>query len=115
MYNLLTINNTIFPTPEGSFVISKDDITQDHESDAGTTVIEIIREGVFSIDVSYNGLLEANMDALTSKLSTVNTVIFTYEGSQHSKQMKLEGLQKTKVAFRHGVSVWALSFSLKEL
>lgn len=115
MYDLLTINGAVFPTPEGSFVISKEDITQDHESDAGTTVIEVIREGVFSIGVAYNGLIEANMDALCRKLYTVNTVIFTYDGFQHIKQMKLEGLQKTKVAFRHGVSVWALSFSLKEL
>lgn len=115
MYDLLTINGVVFPTPEGSFVISKEDITQDYTSDAGTTVIEIIREGVFSIDVSYNGLIEHKMDALCRKLSTVNTVIFTYDGFQHIKQMKLEGLQKTKVAFRHGVSVWALRFNLKEL
>lgn len=115
MYDLLTINGVVFPTPEGSFVISKEDITQDHASDAGTTVIEVIREGVFSIGVSYNGLIEHKMDALTRKLSTVNSVVFTYDGFQYIKQMKLEGLQKTKVAFRHGVSVWALSFNLKEL
>lgn len=115
MYDLLTINGVVFPTPEGSFAITKEDITQDHASDAGTTVIEVIREGVFSIDVAYNGLIETKMDALTKELTTVNTVIFTFEGSQHTKQMKLEGLQKTKVAFRHGVSVWALRFNLKEL
>lgn len=115
MYDLLTINGAVFPTPEGSFVVTKSDITQDHASEAGTTVIEIIREGVFSINVSYNGLVESKMDALTKEMTTVNTVTFTFEGSQHTKQMKLEGLQKTKVAFRHGVSVWALSFNLKEL
>ena len=115
MYDLLTINGVVFPIPEGAFVISKEDITQDHTSDAGTTIIEVIREGVFSIGVAYNGLIESKMNDLCSKLKTVNTVTFTYDGNQHTKQMKLEGLQKTKVAFRHGVSVWALSFSLKEL
>lgn len=115
MYNLLTINGVVFPTPEGSFVISKEDLTNDYKSDAGTTVVEVVREGVFTIDVSYIGQLEHKMDALCRKLSTVNTVVFTYDGFQHIKQMKLEGLKKTKVAFRHGISVWSLSFSLKEL
>ena len=115
MYDLLKINGTTFPVPEGGFDLSYDDVSNDYDSEAGNTVVEVIREGVARISVKYGGLLESKMNELKSKLGIVNTVSFLKFGEIYTAQMKMSNLSTSKVFYRNGVSVWSLSFELKEL
>lgn len=115
MSDLLKINGTTFPAPAGSFDVSYSDITNDYDSEDGWTVIEVIREGVATISVSYSALKEEKLRELKAVLKTVNTVDFFKFGSICTAQMRLSNLKTSKVHYKHGVSVWSMSFELKEL
>lgn len=115
MYNLLQINGTDFPTPEGSFSITYEDKTNDYESDDGQTTVEVIRADVAKISVSYKGLPEAKVVSLLAQLKTVSTVLFLRRGTLQGTQMKVSNVKTDKVWYKNGVSAWALSFDLQEI
>lgn len=115
MYDLLKINGKAFPVPKGGFDIAYNDVTNDYSSEDGRTVVEIIREGVATVTVSYSGLTEETSASLKAALKTVNTVEYLKFGSPCTAQMKLSNLKTSKVYYKNGVSVWTLSFELKEL
>lgn len=115
MSDLLKINGISFPTPGGGFDVSYSDITNDYDSEDGRTVIEVIREGVATISVSYSALKEERLRELKAALRTVNTVDFLKFGSTCTAQMRLSNVKTSKVHYKHDVSVWSMSFELKEL
>ena len=115
MYDLLKINNVTFPLPEGGFNVSYSDITNDSESDDGKTVVEVIREDVASISVSYKGLLESKANELLAAIKTVNTVSFLRKGTVQTCQMKASNIRTDKVWYKNNISAWSLSFDLQEI
>lgn len=115
MHNLLVINGVAFPTPEGSFDIKYKDILNEYTSESGKTVVEIIREDVATISVSYKGLLESKKNELASILHIVNSVTFFKMGLEYTASMKMSDLSEQKKYFRNSLSVWSLSFKLEEL
>lgn len=115
MHSLLNINGVEFPTPEGSFEIKYEDMTNEYKGENGKKTVEIIRENVASISVSYNGMTEEKLNDLHAVLSAVNTVIFYKKGIKATSQMKLSSVSTPKKYYKNGLSVWGMSFSLEEL
>ena len=115
MLSLLIINDVEFPTPEGSFDIKYKSVTNEHEGEDGKKTVEIIREDVATISVGYSGMNEERLNVLHSALKTVNTVIFYKKGVRTTAKMKLSDVSTTKKYYRHGLSVWGMSFGLEEL
>ena len=115
MYDLLKINNTTFPLPEGGFDVEYTDITNDYEADDGKTVVEVIRLDVAKISVSYKGLIETKVNTLLAALQTVSTVSFLRKGAVQSCQMKVSNIKTAKVWYKDNVSAWSLSFELQEI
>lgn len=115
MHNLLVINGTEFPTPEGSFDVKYKDTTNEYRGENGKKTVEIIRRDVCSISVTYNGLEEDRANMLHSALSTVNEVTFCKKGTMVTVEMKLSDVSVPKKYYKNGLSVWGMSFSLEEL
>ena len=115
MYNLLVINGVEFPTPEGSFEVKYKNITNEYEGESGQKTIEVIREDVASISVSYNGLLRSEVDTLHDALAIVNTVKFYKKGVETQVSMKLTNVSTPKKYHKNNLSVWGMSFGLEEL
>lgn len=115
MHNLLVVNGTVFPTPEGSFDVKYKDITNEYSGENGKKTVEIIRKNLCSISVTYNGLEEDRANMLHNVLDTVNEVAFYKKGVLVTVQMKLSDVSKPKKYYQNGLSVWGMSFSLEEL
>lgn len=115
MHSLLTINGVDFPTPEGSYDIKYSAVTNEYEGENGEKTVEIIRENVATISVSYNGMTEEQLNDLHAVLTTVCTVVFYKKGVKTTAKMKLSEVSTPKKYYRHGLSVWGMSFSLEEL
>ena len=115
MYDLLKINNVLFPVPEGVFDITYSDITYDSEAEDGKTVVEVVREDIAKISVSYGGLLESTANTLLASLSTVNTVSFLRKGTVQTCQMKASNIRTGKKYYKNSLSLWSLSFELQEI
>ncbi len=115
MHSLLIINGVEFPTPEGSFDIKYKNITNEYEGEDGKKTVEIIRENVATISIGYNGMAEEQMKSLHAALTAVNTVVFYKKGVKTNAEMKLSDVSTPKKYYRHGLSVWGMSFGLEEL
>ena len=115
MYDLLKINNVVFPIPEGGLDITYSDITNDSQSEDGMTVVEVIRKDVASISVSYGGLLESTVNNLSAALKTVSTVSFLRRGTVQTCQMKVYNVKTSKKYYGKNLSIWSLSFDLQEI
>lgn len=116
MTDILKINNVIFPLP-ASYEINLEDKTNEFEAENGQRTIEIIREGIVSIAVSYNSLTAQRLSALKSALTKVSTVKY-YDPNTNAaieKQMEVSGIRTGKQYYRNNISCWSLSFNLKEL
>ena len=115
MHSLLTINGVDFSTPEGSYDVKYSSTTNEYEGENGKKTVEIIREDVVSISVSYNGMTEEQLNILHTALTTVCTVVFYKKGVKTTAKMKLSDVSTPKKYYKHGLSVWGMSFSLEEL
>lgn len=119
MENLLKINDVIFPEAEGGYDIGFEDKKNEYESESGETTVEIIRRNICNIKVKYNGLLESKLKVLTAAIQPVNMVEFydPLTGETKTQIMKTDTnrISISKQHYKHGLSVWSLSFSLEEM
>lgn len=116
MTDILKINGVTFPLP-ASFDISLEDKTNEFEAENGTRTIEIIREGIVSINVSYGGLIATKLHTLKAALTKVSTVIY-YDATANAavtKTMEVRNIKTAKQYYKNDISVFSLSFELKEL
>lgn len=115
MRDLLIVGNKTFPVPEGDFSVKLDDVTNEYESETGEKTIEIVRQDVATISVSYNGLLEEQKNELLNSLSTVVEATYYKRGTKVTSEMLVTGITEKKIHHKNDVSVWSFSFSLEEL
>lgn len=119
MEDLLKINDVVFPEAEGGYDIHYTDVINEYESESGETTVEVIRQNVCSISVQYTGLLECKLKELTAAVRVVNTVEYynPLSGQVESKIMKADTtrISISKQYYKLGLSVWSLSFDLKEM
>lgn len=117
MPNLITINGAALPEP-ASFNVSTDDKVNEFESESGKLTLDIVRKDIYSISVSYNGILEAKLRSLQGLLSgtVVNAGFYdTKTAGIITKRMRVRSRSQSKQNFKHGISVWSYSFTLEEV
>lgn len=118
MYNLLTINNVVCPhVDKGSINVTKNDIYNTYTAEDGHSTIEAVRVGKTVCDVSYKGLLEADVMAVKAAITLVSSVTL-YDpmvGSTVTFNAKISGLKADKIVYKNNLSAWSLSFRIEEL
>lgn len=115
MPDILIINGTPFPVPEGGFDIKSKDKVNKYEAENGQTTIEIIRKGVTTITVSYKGIPEQQLNGLIGKLDATNTVTYDKNGVQTTTLMSCTEQSTPKQYYGNGIYMKGLSFTLEEL
>lgn len=114
--DLLIINGYTFPKPK-SFDLSLDDKINEFDAENGTRTLEIIREGIIKINVSYGSLTAEKLQAAKAAITKIATVSFynPYTGEVEEKEMEVRGISTGKQYYDFNISMWSLSFSLEEL
>lgn len=117
MYKLLRINNVDFPEPYGEFSLSKNDKVNEYQCEDGSSTIEIIRSGIVNLKVAYNSLTAEMVRELSNALKTVSEIVVFDPHSNSTKTITayISNIDVKKVYHRHDLSVWSLSFDVKEL
>lgn len=117
MHKLLRINNVDFPEPYGKFALNKNDKVNEYQCEDGTSTIEIIRTGVVDLKVDYKSLTAEKVRELSNALKTVSSVVVFDPNTNATKTITahISNINVTKVYHRHDLSVWSLSFDVREL
>lgn len=117
MYKLLKINTVELPDAEGDFTIHKKDKFNEYETEDGRTTVEVVRQGIISLSVSFNGLTEVMVKTICDAITLVSTVEVFDPALGQTKEItaKVTDVKTKKVWFKNNVSVWSLSFSVDEL
>lgn len=116
MSEIITINGTAFPVPEGSFDVKYDNKCNTYESESGHTTVELIREQIATISISYSGIPQRQADQLTNIIRSVNTVIWNKNGVETTALFRCKEISVPKKYFaKEGPYVKGLSFTLEEL
>lgn len=117
MSNLITINGVPLPEPS-SYSISTNNKINEFEAESGKKTLDVVRQNIYSISISYSGILENKLKSLQQLLSSVVVNVGFYDtqsGSNITKRMKVSGKSQGKNYFKDGISAWSYSFSLEEL
>lgn len=117
MFKLLKINNIELPDPEGTFTVGKRDKFNEYETEDGKTTVEVVRQGIISLSVSFNGLTEAMVKRICDAITLVSTVEVFDPAIGKTKEItaKVTDIKTKKIWFKNNVSIWSLSFNVDEL
>ncbi len=117
MYKLLTINGVPLPKPEGGFTITKKDKYNEYEGEDGSSTVEVIRQGILSLSVSYNYITEQHLKNVTDAIRLVSQVKVYDPAIRATRTLtaKITGLKTKMLYYKNDIFVWTLSFNLDEL
>lgn len=117
MYKLLTVNGVAFPIPEGDFSMELEDKFHEYEGEDGSSTVELIRRGIRSVSVSYNGLPEVHLKNLVGALRLVSEIELynPMTRSVESITGKVTGVKTKKIWYQNNQSLWSLAFQIEEL
>lgn len=116
MYDLLKINDVEFPEPAG-FDVSLKDKTNVFNAENGIRTVEVIREGIVNISVTYNNITDETLKKLKGAITKISTVEYydPYKNIISLKKMEVSGIATKKKYHRNGISTWSLTFKLEEI
>ena len=117
MYKLLTINGVPLPKPEGDFTITKKDKYNEYEGEDGSSTVEVIRQGILSLSISYNYITEQHLKTITDAIRLVS-LVEVYEPTLRKTRAltaKITNLKTRMLYYKNDISIWTLSFNLDEL
>ena len=117
MFKLLTINGVPLPKPEGDFTITKKDKYNEYEGEDGSSTVEVIRQGILSLSVSYNYITEQHLKTITDAIRLVSQVEVYDPALRTTRTLtaKITNLKNKMLYYKNDISVWTLSFNLDEL
>ncbi len=117
MYNLLAINGVPLPKPEGDFTITKKDKYNEYHGDDGSSTVEVIRQGILSLSVSYNYITEQHLKTITDAISLVSSGEVFDPATRTTRPLtaKITGVRTKMLYYKNDISVWTLSFDVDEL
>lgn len=118
LVNLLSINSVACPhIDKGSISVSYDDTYNTYTAEDGHSTIEEIRTGKMVINVSYKGLLEADVKSVIGAITLVSTVVVYNPATDATSTIsaKISNISTQKVVYEQGISAWSLSFKIEEL
>ena len=117
MYKLLSINDIPLPNPEGELSICQNDKLNEYQGEDGTSTIEVIREGVISMTVSYSNLTDKLLNEIMRALTLISKVEL-YNPMTCSIQVitaRISDQTVKKIWYKNSMSVWSLTFKIDEL
>ncbi len=117
MYKLITINGVSLPKPEGEYSITKKDKYNVYEGEDGTSTVEVIRQGIISLSVSYNYVTEKHLKEITDAIRLVSSVEI-YDPTLkmiRTINAKVTGVKTKMLYYKNGISIWSLAFDIDEL
>lgn len=117
MYKLLKVNGVSLPKPEGDYSISKKDKYNEYEGEDGNSTVEVIRQGIISLSVSYNYVTEKHLKEMADALKLVSEVEIFDPTQQKIRKItaKISGIKTKMIYYKNGISIWSLSFDVDEL
>ena len=117
MYKLLSVNGVSLPQPEGDYTLSKNDKYNEYEGEDGTTTVEVIRQGIISLAVSYSHVTEKNLKEIMDAIKLVSSVEVFDPTQQKVRKItaKITGIKTKMFYYKNGISVWTLAFNVDEL
>lgn len=117
MYKLLSVNGVSLPQPEGDYTLSKNDKYNEYEGEDGTTTVEVIRQGIISLAVSYNHVTEKHLKEIMDAIKLVSSVEVFDPTQQKVRKItaKITGIKTKMFYYKNGISVWTLAFNVDEL
>lgn len=117
MYNILQIGNLVFQTPQGSVTVKSDDKVNEYQTEAGTTRVELIRADVLSGNITFKGLLVADIATYRAALDTVTTLVLfnPLVNNTETIEAKISNISAQKIEHNNSFSAWSFSFDFEEL
>lgn len=117
MYKLLKINGIGLPDPSGEYSVSYQDIYNEYETENGKTIVEVIRENRLKVKISFIGQKVMKIKEIAEALKLVSQVE-AFDPSKNDTRVfdvLISNVDMKKVHHRGDLSVWSLSFDIKEL
>ena len=117
MYDLLTINDVAFETPD-TFTVSDQPKLKEYDSESGGKVIEIIKNSNCSISVGYDSLSLSTMKIYENAVFSIPLAVKYFDTAENqvvTKQMKRTKMSKSKNFYKFGTQTWSFSFELEEI
>lgn len=116
--SLLKINNVTCPhVDKGTITITRDDVFNTYTAENGRSTIEEVLTGKIIADVSYKGLMAADVKSVVDAITLVSTVVLYDPGENSTVTItaKISGIKTQKVVYEQGISAWSLAFKIEEL
>lgn len=117
MHKLLSINGVSLPKPEGDYSITKKDKYNEYEGEDGSSTVEVIRQGVIALSVSYNYVTERHLNEINDAIRLVSEVEVFDPTIRKVKKFtaKISGIKTKMLYYKNEISIWSLSFDVDEL
>lgn len=117
-YDLISINNVSVPdVKKGTLAISSIDKYEEHETEGGGKVIEIIAQGKLTGSVSFTGLLQSEMQTIYAAIETVSqmTIYSPFTGGTKSFTALIVLDESQKIIHDSVANAWSFGFTFEEI
>ena len=124
---LLTIGTTAIPNPlKGNLTINRTDLYNKIDFEDGSATIELIRAGMLSGSVTYNGLFISDLNTIMGALQTVvNLTIYTpFTNTASQITALITNISTKNIITKQAesgqnpppqVNAWGLSFNFQQI
>lgn len=115
---LLTINDYNLPNPlKGNLTITNKPIFNKYECEDGSIKIEVIKSNVINGSVTYKGLFESEVKAITNKLSLISKLTLYNPIEQGTTEISalITDISVKNIVTKDDVKAWSLSFKIEEI
>lgn len=124
---LLTIGTTAIKNPmKGNLTINRTDLYNKIDFEDGSATIELIREGMLSGSVTYNGLFISDINTIMGALSTVVTLTVYTPFNNTTSQITalITNITTKNIITKQAesgtnpppqVNAWSLSFNFQQI
>lgn len=117
-YDLIALNTVAFPdVKKGSVTVAKNPKYIEYECEDGGKVIEVIEEDMIRGNVSYNGLLQSELQTIMSALSLVSTMTIYNPAQGQARTFKalVNAGDMGKIVHDANANAWSFSFDFEEI
>lgn len=117
-YDLISINGYDAPdVKKGTVTVTPMQKYNEYEGEDGGKVIEIIAEGMLQGSVSYNGLLQSQIQAIMAVLRTVSTMTIynPHTGNMRTFYALITVSDTSKIIHDQNGNAWSWGFTFEEI
>lgn len=117
-YDLITINNVAAPdVKKGTVTVLPNPKYNEYDVEDGGKVIDVISEGPIKGTVSYNGLLQSEIQALAAAINLVSTMTIynPYSGAARTFTALINITAGDKIIHDDRANAWTFAFDFEEI